>query len=210
MIVYRTHLYYLDYDNASVSASDVTLVTQLSADRLQMLELLCDHWPGPISLALYMSDAEAHLFLRYARQTPVLAARRNVAYHVVYKDGVSIADLTDEKITLSPYCRKPLNHKRYTKTKCKSAVICNNWSCVCVCTLCIVAHNSSDSVSSFPADSCRCLDVICHRVDKIRWNCYIYVPPLFFGRNCAFVTYDSSLTVLMNSVEYKTWLFEMN
>ena len=98
LIVRRTHIYYLDYDNSSASASDVTLVTQLSADRLQMLELLCDHWPGPISLALYMSDAEAHQFLRYARQTPILNARRNVAYHIVYKDGVSTADLTSEKI----------------------------------------------------------------------------------------------------------------
>jgi len=65
-----------------------TLVT--SFVHVQMLELLCDHWPGPISLALYMSDAEAHQFLRYARQSPVLAARRNVAYHIVYKDGVSV------------------------------------------------------------------------------------------------------------------------
>jgi len=90
LIVHRTHPYYLEYDNSSVSASDVTLVTQLSADRLQMLELLCGHWPGPISLALYMSDTEAHQFLRYALQTPVLASRRNIAYHIVYKDGVSL------------------------------------------------------------------------------------------------------------------------
>ena len=89
LIVHRTHLYYLEYDNSSVSASDVTLVTQLSVDRLQMLEQLCDHWPGPISLALYMSDAEAHQFLRYAMQTPVLTSRRNIGYHIVYKDGVS-------------------------------------------------------------------------------------------------------------------------
>ena len=91
LIVRRTHLYYLEYDDSSVSAAaDVTLVTQLSADRLQMLELLCEHWPGPISLALYMSDAEAHQFLRYAVQSPILTARRNVAYHIVYKDGVSV------------------------------------------------------------------------------------------------------------------------
>jgi len=91
-LVHRTHLYYLEYDNASVSASDVTMVTQLSADRLQMLELLCSHWSGPISVTLYMSDAEAHQFLRYAMQTPALASRRNVAYHIVYKDGVSVTE----------------------------------------------------------------------------------------------------------------------
>jgi glycosyltransferase-like protein LARGE len=99
-IVHRTHLYYLEYNSPSSSPpvthsnddtvpndGDITLVTQLSADRLQMLEQLCQQWPGPISLALYMSDAEAHQFLRYALQSSVLSTRQNVAYHIVYKDG---------------------------------------------------------------------------------------------------------------------------
>lgn len=55
--------------------------------RLQMLEAICKHWAGPISLALYMSDAEAQQFLRYAQASEVLSARRNVAYHIVYKEG---------------------------------------------------------------------------------------------------------------------------
>ena len=41
------------------SRDDVTLVAQLSLDRLHMIESLCSQWPGPISLALYLSDAEA-------------------------------------------------------------------------------------------------------------------------------------------------------
>ena len=53
-----------------------------------MLEMLCEHWSGPVSVALYMSDAEAHQFLQYALDSPVLMARHNVGYHVVYKDGV--------------------------------------------------------------------------------------------------------------------------
>ena len=99
LIVHRTHLYYLDYEYpapgsapgsapASAPASDdVTLVAQLSMDRLQMLESLCKHWEGPISLALYMSDAEAQQFFRYARSSDILMARRNIGYHIVYKDG---------------------------------------------------------------------------------------------------------------------------
>ena len=43
---------------------DVTLVAQLSMDRLQHLDALVTHWLGPMSLALYMSDAEAQQFLR--------------------------------------------------------------------------------------------------------------------------------------------------
>jgi len=100
LIVHRTHLFYLEYDNSTAESQsdssltsdtwpDITLVTQLSADRLQMLEQLCQHWTGPISIALYMSDAEAHQFLRYALQSNILSPRRNIAYHIVYKDGVS-------------------------------------------------------------------------------------------------------------------------
>jgi hypothetical protein len=38
-------------------------------DRLQMVEMLFKHWEGPISLTLYMSDAEAQQFLSYAGNT---------------------------------------------------------------------------------------------------------------------------------------------
>lgn len=88
-LVYRTHLYYLDY-NYTPEEYDVTLVTQLSIDRLQMLELLSNHWQGPISLALYVSDAEAQQFLKYAQDSEILMKRKNIGYHIVYKDGVSV------------------------------------------------------------------------------------------------------------------------
>jgi glycosyltransferase-like protein LARGE len=66
----------------------VTFVAQLSMDRLQMLEMICRHWEGPISIALYMSDAEAQQFLRYALGSETLMSRKNIGYHIVYKDGV--------------------------------------------------------------------------------------------------------------------------
>lgn len=89
ILVHRTHIYYLNY-SYEATEDDVTLVAQLSMDRLQMLETICKHWEGPISLALYMSDAEVQHFLRYALNSGVLMARKNVGYHVVYKDGVSV------------------------------------------------------------------------------------------------------------------------
>ncbi|XP_059671916.1 xylosyl- and glucuronyltransferase LARGE1 isoform X1 [Gavia stellata] len=86
--VHRTHLYFLHYEYESASDNtDVTLVAQLSMDRLQMLEAICKHWEGPISLALYLSDAEAQQFLRYAQGSEVLMSRHNVGYHIVYKEG---------------------------------------------------------------------------------------------------------------------------
>jgi len=50
-IKYRTHLFYLDYDyeqdtTDGSSEWDVTLVAQLSMDRLQMIESLAKHWEG--------------------------------------------------------------------------------------------------------------------------------------------------------------------
>ncbi|KAJ8247698.1 hypothetical protein GJAV_G00249290 [Gymnothorax javanicus] len=86
--VHRMHLYFLQYEyTPTEDDSDVTLVAQLSMDRLQMLEAICNHWEGPISLALYMSDAEAQQFLRYAQASEVLKNRKNVGYHIVYKEG---------------------------------------------------------------------------------------------------------------------------
>ncbi|XP_021113998.1 LARGE xylosyl- and glucuronyltransferase 1 isoform X3 [Heterocephalus glaber] len=86
--VHRTHLYFLHYEHEpATDGTDVTLVAQLSMDRLQMLEAICKHWEGPISLALYLSDAEAQQFLRYAQGSEVLMGRHNVGYHIVYKEG---------------------------------------------------------------------------------------------------------------------------
>ncbi|XP_072153675.1 xylosyl- and glucuronyltransferase LARGE2s [Bemisia tabaci] len=85
---YRTHLYLLDYDyEPTPDGYDVTLVAQLSMDRLQMLETLCKHWDGPISLTFYMSDAEAQQFLSYALNSEFLNRRKNIGYHIVYKEG---------------------------------------------------------------------------------------------------------------------------
>uniref|UniRef100_A0A671RAC7 Glycosyltransferase-like protein LARGE2 n=1 Tax=Sinocyclocheilus anshuiensis TaxID=1608454 RepID=A0A671RAC7_9TELE len=88
IMVHRVHLYFLQYEyTPTADGTDITLVAQLSMDRLQMLEAICKHWEGPISLALYMSDAEAQQFLRYAQASEVLKNRKNVGYHIVYKEG---------------------------------------------------------------------------------------------------------------------------
>lgn len=88
--VYRTHPFYLDFQSSKESSDeddDITLVTQLSMDRLHMVESLCNQWKGPISLSLYLSDAEADQFVKFAQNSKVLNERRNVGYHIVYKEG---------------------------------------------------------------------------------------------------------------------------
>ena len=47
------------------------------------------HWPGPMSLTLYLSDAEADQFVHFAHNSDALQNRKNIGFHVVYKEGVS-------------------------------------------------------------------------------------------------------------------------
>lgn len=43
----RTHLYFLEFEyQSSPDECDITLVAQLSMDRLQMVEMLCEYWDG--------------------------------------------------------------------------------------------------------------------------------------------------------------------
>ncbi|XP_073954338.1 xylosyl- and glucuronyltransferase LARGE1-like isoform X1 [Choristoneura fumiferana] len=82
----RTHLYYMDYSYTGIDNFDVTLVLQLSMDRLQFLERLVKHWEGPLSAAIYLSDcdvAELESFIRDFSDT--LSTRKNIGYHLVFK-----------------------------------------------------------------------------------------------------------------------------
>ncbi|XP_030056704.1 xylosyl- and glucuronyltransferase LARGE2 isoform X2 [Microcaecilia unicolor] len=109
MMVHRVHLFFLLHETLIPSAeeADVTLVAQLSMDRLQMLEMICKHWEGPMSLALYMSDAEAQQFLHYAQASELLKNRTNIGYHIVYREGqfypVNLLRNIALKNALTPY-----------------------------------------------------------------------------------------------------------
>lgn len=89
-IVYRTHLYFFEYQYNLYTKSDVALVTQCSADRITLLDEFCQRWPGTISITLYLTDAEVQYFIDYIRSSDNLRKRKNIAYHIVYKDGVNI------------------------------------------------------------------------------------------------------------------------
>jgi len=53
-----------------------------------MIEWHLKHWEGPISLALYLTDQEAYKFLQFAQKSEMLQSRKNVGYHIVFKEGV--------------------------------------------------------------------------------------------------------------------------
>ncbi|KAG7203628.1 hypothetical protein KM043_013663 [Ampulex compressa] len=84
---YRTHPFLLEYEYNVFSSTDVALVTQCSIERIPLLEELSKHWPGTISVALYLTDAEVQNFLEFIRGSIELRRKRNIAYHIVYKDG---------------------------------------------------------------------------------------------------------------------------
>ena len=85
---HRVHVFYIEYDyTPTPDGNDVTLVAQLSLDRLQMIEQLCEQWSGPISLAMYLSDSEVQQFLGFYQASTILSNRKNVGYHIVYREG---------------------------------------------------------------------------------------------------------------------------
>ncbi|XP_029047505.2 LARGE xylosyl- and glucuronyltransferase 1-like isoform X1 [Osmia bicornis bicornis] len=85
--LYRTHPFLLEYEYNVYAPADVALITQCSVERIPLLEDISKHWPGTISVALYLTDAEVQNFLEFVRGSVELRKRKNIAYHVVYKDG---------------------------------------------------------------------------------------------------------------------------
>ncbi len=81
--VFRTHPFVVDYDYKS-GLYDITLVTQMSMDRLHMLVPLYAHWSGPISVAMYVTDSQLNEILDYISSFLVPRSKR-LALHVVFK-----------------------------------------------------------------------------------------------------------------------------
>ena len=54
------------------------------------MEQLAQHWEGPMSLALYIDEAEIVNLSYFVNTSPTLRGRENIAIHIVYKQGVRI------------------------------------------------------------------------------------------------------------------------
>ena len=88
-LLHRTHPFFLgrNLTASDMNDHDVSLVSQLSMDRLQILEPLCRYWKGPMSVTVYASDADAIKLLNYVNSYLCFKNRNNFALHVVYVDG---------------------------------------------------------------------------------------------------------------------------
>ena len=69
-------------------SSNVTLISQMSMMRVRMLEPLCQHWTGPMSISVYTSDENTAELIDYYSNHSCLKKRENIAIHVVYEDGL--------------------------------------------------------------------------------------------------------------------------
>ena len=85
--IYKVHPFYLDFSYKSKSTNDVTLVAQMSMDRLHMLEPLCKQWDGPLSISLYASDADLDQLNSLISSSPLLKSYKKLALHVVFRQG---------------------------------------------------------------------------------------------------------------------------
>ena len=79
-----THLFFYGNQYISVDEYDVTLVTQMTVNRIQTLHTLLKHWNGPVSIAVYGTESDVLSFIQYVNKFGTLKGRSNVAIHIVY------------------------------------------------------------------------------------------------------------------------------
>ena len=85
--VFRTHQFFYGKKYIPMDEYDITLVTHLSLSHLRELQLLLNHWKGPISIAVYAKDIEVLKFAEFMKTSGVLKRRKNLAIHIVYQRG---------------------------------------------------------------------------------------------------------------------------
>ena len=82
---FRTNLYYFGEKYINNNQYDVTLVTQLSTSRYNMLIRLLEHWQGPVSATVYGNDEEVLEFKNKIEEDGLLKDRPDVSIHTVYR-----------------------------------------------------------------------------------------------------------------------------
>ena len=87
---YRTLLRFYGQYYSSRGKHDVTVVTQLTFDRISLLSLFLTHWTGPASIAIYVADEQLEELYNFVNSTTIISerARKNLAIHVVFNHSV--------------------------------------------------------------------------------------------------------------------------
>lgn len=71
------------------SKDDVTLVTQMSLQRMQILKIVAQYWDGPMSVALQVEPEDFIIMGDHFRNAQYLLERHNIDFHIVAAKGVS-------------------------------------------------------------------------------------------------------------------------
>lgn len=86
-IRHHTHLYYFG-DQYEPNKTDITLIVQVSFDRIQMLKYIFEIWNGPISVAIHLSPSDIADLENFWFNSIEFRKKQNVSIHLVYKNSI--------------------------------------------------------------------------------------------------------------------------
>ena len=82
-VQFLTHTFFYGNSYTPVDEYDVTLITQLTMDRIRTLHNLLLHWNGPASITMYGDESEKLKVMQYFKSFSLL--RPNLVIHIVYR-----------------------------------------------------------------------------------------------------------------------------
>ncbi|XP_070562735.1 xylosyl- and glucuronyltransferase LARGE1-like [Ptychodera flava] len=86
-LVLRTHHFFIGNLPKETANNDVTLSVQTDFNRLiQMSEMVATYWTGPISMAVYANDRQAHEIMKFATSSRILKTRHDIAIHIGFEE----------------------------------------------------------------------------------------------------------------------------
>jgi hypothetical protein len=69
---------------------DVAIASQMTIDRLPVLESMAESWAGPISAVVLLSNPEAELKQIHSLRNRSAVIRKNVDFHLVHGEEVRV------------------------------------------------------------------------------------------------------------------------
>ena len=69
---------------------DITMVLQLTLDRINLLNLHASHWTGPMSVTIYVGRKHLRDLGSVLSVMDSILQRNNIDFHIVLKEGVGV------------------------------------------------------------------------------------------------------------------------
>ena len=76
-------------DQLQIIPDDVTFVTQLSLNRIHLIDMIIKQWSGPLSVALCLGTKDLLSVEQEIVKYPAILERSNIDFHMVLASGVS-------------------------------------------------------------------------------------------------------------------------